>query len=449
MLVIDFADPTVISFDPRPLRDVAPSPYPFGYETALEELTLPMLINSTAITRVSDPAGDHTAHEHAERVYSVRIDKSEAKELRRFPNLRAVEYTEKKSAVLPAEVAALGALRCLELEGVNRFKKLPKALAKLPQLEAFGLTNAHNVREIGLLRELTELRYLSLYNTIKLEDYSPIGALAKLEELRLDALVYSLRTIPRELAELPALRRLSLASTVADITDLSVFEALPQLEVLNLEWRCGAAVPPALAHLRRLTALDLSACEAEDFSVLSSMGALELLAWRHGERAALPAELGALSGLRHLRLQFHKRLRDDADFSWLAELRGLETLAIEHCGLTRLPRELGALERLRELSVNGCSALTDLSAIRELPRLEYLSVEGTAALDQTVALARALPSLRFLAYPRGDFGALADHPTLELVHYGSWVEDADLDARARVAFEHHRSLGAGWRRGRA
>jgi hypothetical protein len=155
--------------------------------------------------------------------------------------------------------------------------------------------------------------------------------------------------------------------------------------------------------------------------VRANLQILDLSHW--SKMTALPAELGALTGLRELNLSFCSGLT--ALPAGLGALMGLQELYLRECfGLTALPAGLGALTDLCELDLFGCSGLTalpaELGALTDLQSLVLSGCCGLTALPEELGAITGLRELylrgcsRLTALPVG-LGALTGLRELDLL----------------------------------
>ncbi len=403
------------------------SVYPYGFRLDADAISFQQWIDGFDFHKVTDPENDEDADAHLERVYSARVDKSEVGFLEKYPNLQRIEYTEEKSTVLPDEIAERTGVRFLTFDCTKKYKKLPKALAKMPQLEALEIVNVPALRDISLVSELPNLRHLRIYGCSKVEDFSALAALDKLEELHLESFWWD--AIPDVLSALPSLRRLNLGGSVRDDTDLSVLREMPELESLSLQWSELQKTPPEFAGLVGLRKLKFEHCEFESFDSIAALKNLEVLDTYGLQNEAVPAAIGELRSLRFLALKQMENLSD------ISALRGLEIdrLDLSGNGFEATPPELGELTSLRELKLGGSENLTDVSSIANLKNLDFLDLsflpmsEYPAALDE-------LTSLRVLNLGSAKFplDRLAKHPSLDLVYLGFTQLDGEMEGTTYI-----------------
>lgn len=413
------------------------SGYAYGFRLDADEITFQQWIDGFDFHKVTDPENDEEADANLDRVYSARVDMSEVGFLEKYPNLQRVEYTEEKSTVLPDEIAERASVRFLHFESTKKFKKLPKALAKMTQLEALDIQNIPALRDLSLLAELPNLRRLRIYDCSKVEDFSALAALENLEELHLNKFWWD--AIPDVLSALPNLRRLNLGESVRDNTDLGVLREMQQLESLMLQWADLQETPPELAGLTGLRKLKLEFCEIESFDSIAALKNLEVLDTMRLKNDAVPGAFSELSNLRYLALKMMDNLTD------VSALRGLELdrLDLSGNGFEATPPELGELTSLRELSFDGSENLTDVSSIAGLKKLDYLDL-SLLPMSEYPAVIDELTSLRVLSIVNAKFplDRLAKHPSLDLVYLGYTVLDGEIegttyiDKHSSLLFEH-------------
>jgi hypothetical protein len=146
--------------------------------------------------------------------------------LARFAGLRRL-YVEGRHRDVEV-VSGLRELRSVTLRSVS----LPdlSLVAGLPNLRALDL-KLGGLRDLGLLSEMRGLVYLELWMVRGVSDLTPVGSLASLEHLHLEAL-RQVSALP-SLAGCRSLRRVSI-ETVKGLRDLTPLRTAPALEEVLL-----------------------------------------------------------------------------------------------------------------------------------------------------------------------------------------------------------------------
>jgi Leucine-rich repeat (LRR) protein len=408
--------------------------YPYGYRLDRDEITFNQWVDGFDFKTVTDPENDEEAEQYADRVFSARVDKSEVQFLEKYPNLTHVEYTEEKSTVLPDEIAERESIRFLKFDCTKKFKKLPRALPEMKQLEALSIVNIAALRDISLLRELPNLRYLQIYGCSKVEDFSSLASLEKLEELQLQSMWWD--GVPDVIAELPNLKRLSLDSSVrSEKVDLSVLAELEDLEELAFQFTDLEATPPEFAGLKNLRKLKFEHCNFQNYDSIAALRNLEVLDTYGLEFESVPGSFGELPNLRYLKLSSAPNLSDLTALKSLA----IDRLDLSVAGFESVPSEVGALKSLRELKLNQSPNLTDVSGVAGLDQLDYLDL-GFLKLDGYPEVVNTLTNLRVLNVNSAKYplDKLAEHPSLEFVYIGFTHLKDEIPGTRRI--EHQSGL---------
>lgn len=224
--------------------------------------------------------------------------------------------------------------------------------------------NQHRLA-LGFLAGSTAIRSLSLEQCTDLRDADTIAGCGSLRHLTLRE-CGGLRIDQRFLARLSELRTLAVESAALEPRNLlrgqphlqrlelsaigSYFHSLDQLGIRSALSTLTLTRCPGLRRLAGIEDLPLR--------TLSVVGCpnLESLGW-----------LGALDGLRNLRIKNIDHLYDD-DYDFLRELSSLETLTLENCGAGKL-EVLRSAPRLRRLTLINTGDLPDLDTLTSLPHL--------------------------------------------------------------------------------
>jgi leucine-rich repeat protein SHOC2 len=246
-----------------------------------------------------------------------------------------------------------------------------------------GLMLSGNV-DLSALAALSGLKGLSLSNCSQpLDDVIHAVAGLRLEYLGLRS--PKLKKLPEALRELKTLEQLDLEGGFATISDAEVtlLGAMPALVGLTLK-KSLKTVPPALAKLTRLRALDLSFNRLSELPDLSALEHLEQLSLGGNPLQAFPEWVFALEELRHLSFGAQRKSpAPPAVPSGIGRLSKLERAWLD--GVASLPDDVGALAALKELRLAG---VEDLPA--SIGRLKNLEVLQVARLG-TKATLRSLP----------------------------------------------------------
>lgn len=224
---------------------------------------------------------------------------------------------------------------------------------------------------------------------------SDLSALSKMKNLKQVALCGQNITDISPLAGLP-IEELYLSDN--RIEDFSVVETLGQLRVLSIEDN-PVSVLPRLSQCRQLVALningnsyenldfladstvgDLYLCDSYvengDFSVLTGLHNLRAL-YSQNNQYIFYEQLPALTQIKRLIIWNYI----GQDLSIVKSLPQLESLVVTGDSVRSLDG-VEAAAGLTDLAIDY-TAITDISRIKELPRLGYLKIKGNAIEDYT------------------------------------------------------------------
>ncbi|MFG1660786.1 NACHT domain-containing protein [Micromonospora chersina] len=288
------------------------------------------------------------------------------------------------------------------------------ALPDLTELDCGGLPGLRSTRGLG---ELTRLRRVNLNDKPELLDIGDLVRLPQLEELHLCSAVAlppdevarlravsSLRILALDgcrqlydfgwLSSLTGLRTLSLDDCY--VSDLDFCSALPELRTIRIRALPGVDDARGLASCGSLRRLRIGLSGARRSALPAMSPGLRDVELTGSVSVADLAALAPATGLRRLRAD---DVRDLVDlravpvFGQLTHLllprcrnlvksvatfdgfTALEVLDLSGSMITDVDFLAGCLS-LRRVYLNGCQRLTDVSALADLPRLEYLSMEG-------------------------------------------------------------------------
>lgn len=225
--------------------------------------------------------------------------------------------------------------------------------------------------DLSALATLTGLKGLSLSNCIQpLDEVLHVVSGLRLEYLGLRS--PKLKKLPEGLRELKTVEQLDLDGGFATLSDdeVTLLKAMPALVGLTLK-KSLKTVPPALAQLTRLRALDLSFNRLSELPELSALEHLEQLSLGGNPLHAFPEWVFALKELRHFSFGAQRKSPAPPPVpSGLGRLSKLERAWLD--GVASLPDEVGALAALKELRIAGVQELP--ASIGRLKNLEVLQV---------------------------------------------------------------------------
>lgn len=292
-------------------------------------------------------------------------------------------------------------------------RTVPEGLRHLgPVLRALQLDRCAGLGDLAPLAEHTRLNHLDLGGCSGVDDLAPLTALTALESLRLHRCRKVKDITP--LLRLRALRTLDLSMTgVASVSGLGA--ALPDLESLSLQGCRGLRDIGPLSGLRRLTTLDLGWTGIKDLSALTDVGAVTELDLTSCAHLTTLKGIGAMPGLRVLRMDKLRRLRS---LDGLGHHPDVTELVLTECVELQDLRAVAGLPGLRTVELADCERLTSVAGVEALTGLDLLRVRDCTALRDFSPLTGApAPRRLFLTNIDGgpDLGFLPEMPGLQVL----------------------------------
>ncbi|CAH8332322.1 unnamed protein product [Eruca vesicaria subsp. sativa] len=236
----------------------------------------------------------------------------------------------------------------LRLETPEEFFEQPH----MKDLEVVGLFDPTMEYLIQSLRKLKQLRVLVI------RDYDLLPSIEELKDLR-----------KLEVLEVSG------ASSVETISD-DFFEAVPQLQSLNLSGLRIKNSPSSISQLKHLHSLILRNCtELEDLPDMQELEKLEVVDFR---------------GAHNLKTCFGTRF-DARRNQTFTSLRQLQLLDFSESKIKRIPMfhytaVVGKLHSLTRLYLQNCSSLVKLPNLKPLSGLQILDLSGTTSLVDIAAV---------------------------------------------------------------
>ena len=160
-----------------------------------------------------------------------------------------------KLCALPEELGGLRHLRMLDA-GHNLIAILPRSFARLTTLTDYLYLHDNRLETLSdsVFEDFAHLRYLNLSDNPLRRIPASLGALGKLEELRMENI--GLEELPAFMANLSALDEFALRNNRL-MSLPSSFETLRNLRHLDLRGNRFTRIPDVLRELRMLHKLDL------------------------------------------------------------------------------------------------------------------------------------------------------------------------------------------------
>jgi hypothetical protein len=335
------------------------------------------------------------------------------------PGALALELDEHGIWILVDGVARIGFLR----DDVSSETQLR------PTLTSLGGPPGSRVRDLSILRPLTELRELDLSYCANLTDLAPLASLAALAYLDVSKNEQLADLSP--LASLTNLVRFN-AHGCDRLSDLSPLGALTRLTILDLSGCEQLSELTPLAGLPGLRSLDLNSCDQLiDVSPLASLTGLTSLNLSWCKSLTVLDPVASLHALAALDLQGCESLTDLAP---LASLTRLTRLNLGSCARLARLAPLASLTRLTRLNLSSCEHLSDLTALAGLPSLASLDLSDCPELTSDAWWPlETLPALRelegsfprwFLARTLASAAARRDDTTFIVEQLDEWLDAA-------------------------
>ncbi|WVZ59887.1 hypothetical protein U9M48_009976 [Paspalum notatum var. saurae] len=253
-------------------------------------------------------------------------------------HLRILDFSERSSILLPADIGQLKHLKCLIAPRIQN-KSFPEFITELPKLQYLNLKGSSQISTLSeSIGKLTCLKYLDLSG-------------------------FTLSELPESFGDLRCMVHLDM-SHCSQIKELPAMpqslSGLTQLQYLNLS-SCGyvAQLPETIGSLINLRYLNMSSCY---------------------RLARLPEAIGSLINLRYLNMSSCYRLVQLPEA--IGSLINLEHLNMSGCNIKELPESFKKLQNLLHLDLAKCSIENDLAgALRSLTALQHLDLSRDGCLD--------------------------------------------------------------------
>ena len=173
----------------------------------------------------------------------------------------------------------------------------------------------------------------------------------------------------------------------------------PRIRTLNVSGNDGLKTLRGVEHMHALAALIAKECGIDDLSAVKGLKELNTLACAECEVRDVGDALSESPALRKVNLSKNKLTKIGIDA--LKSSRGLRELRLAHNALKTIPACVASTPNLRILDVghNNISDWGDLSALRDLNRLEQLTLRGCPIADDpeyAEKIARMCPGLKLL-----------------------------------------------------
>eukprot|EP00050_Salpingoeca_kvevrii_P011673 m.17110 g.17110 ORF g.17110 m.17110 type:complete len:1364 (+) comp3567_c0_seq2:148-4239(+) len=286
-----------------------------------------------------------------------------------YRSLCELDLSDNALEIISPGIGNLLNLKSLNLEK-NALMTLPKELGHLEKLESLFLN--HN--------KLTELP----------------ATFARLSSLRKFEFAHNeLPALPLWLRHLDALELLDASHNPVREIDPRVFQGLPSLLELRLDFISCRALPISLGGLPSLETLSVQNGTLEEFVPLSygAFPKLCTLNLANNELTAVPEAVTWMSSLETLTLDGNSSLILSEDISRIGTLK---YLGLASCALSALPHSLGMLRSLQELNLVGNNLTALPPSMRRLAHLDTLQYDQQRAWVRppVEVLAEGVPAVR-------------------------------------------------------
>ncbi|MEL6344088.1 MAG: hypothetical protein AAFV53_13295 [Myxococcota bacterium] len=287
-------------------------------------------------------------------------------------------------------VRGLSALKTLWLNLEHLVDLSP--LAALPALEDLSLSDCHSLRDLSPIQSLPTLRTLTLVRLDGALQFGPLAAIPSLVRLTLSGQPHQLdlSTFPPS----PGLKSLYITySAFGRQLDLSPFLALAALRV-DASVADGALEVCGVGDAETIEFSSIRILSTLRIQDAANLDTLTIERCEDLEAAHLPPArrliIGGCARLTSLEMAGGVQkvvLRSDAS---LALLSALEPNRLEHLELSSLHTietlpALSRFSRLKTIKIEGCSRLTDASALATVMALETLTIQRCPSLiERTV-----------------------------------------------------------------
>ena len=257
-------------------------------------------------------------------------------------------------------------------------------LAKLTKLETIQLTGV-TLKSLDWVKQLPDLRTLSLHQCKGFTDLTPLTGLPKLSNLNL----YSNNVTDKALPPIGTLKNLeSLRIGGNEITSLAPLSGLAKLRELDCIFNKSLTDISALAHCPELQKLVLWGTSVGDITALKNCAKLTELNLADCQKLTDLAPLAGLTALRNLRI-------DSTAVASLAPLKKLTALTALQLNKTPV-NDLSPLADLLALSMVELenTTVTDISVLSKFPKLFMVRLPAGVPAEAVAQLQQAVPKVR-------------------------------------------------------
>ncbi|XP_044477938.1 probable disease resistance protein At4g27220 isoform X2 [Mangifera indica] len=206
------------------------------------------------------------------------------------------------------------------------------------------------------------------------------------------------------------------------------FMVMPNLRVLNLERLWQSSLPSSIDLLTNLQTLCLDSSKVEDFAIIGKLKTLKVLSLQRSNIKEFPAELGQLTQLRLLDLNYCRRLEVIAP-NVISQLSKLEEFYIKGCPIKwkdGVLKELKLLSNLTnlELDIEVNNVLPKDFVSKKLRRYK-ITIRGKGYGDPINKYSRIFAFACNSTISQEELGGINDVEVLHIVKSSDDEEDLD------------------------
>jgi len=241
---------------------------------------------------------------------------------------------------------------------------------------------------------------------IKIEDYTPIENLKKLEYIYIPDSGGFPVYVDIDFSKLKQLKKVNLQFPQGNV---SLYECI---NIESIDTRYYEKNFTALNKLQKLNFIGAYCDNLESFEGITKLGNLEdmklettsslkelkdlhsdtvRIFYLYTEQASKLKSLEGIEGLtvvKHIALNGYKKLESIGS---LSRCHTLKTLTFENCKIPSDIDQLSALKNLEKLTLDDCKEINALEIVKKLPNLKYLSFDGnTKVIDGNLEFLKEL-----------------------------------------------------------
>lgn len=305
---------------------------------------------------------------------------NELRGIAHFPSLTNLDLSESLIADLPDELRELTNLRFVTLNNCRQLTNID-AISDLVNLLILEMRTT-SVPSLPDMSKLSRLHTLDL-SYGKTEDISKIGTASSL--LSVDLINTPLTDLPESFKGLSHLKNLSVDGCKM-LTSFGPLQFLHNLRHLDISDTNLTSISPPFAGMTNLQVLHANECNLENIDSVALLTNLTKLEMK-GTFRALPSHFTSLQKLVDLSI----KAKNLSDISPIYELTQLRELSLEHTKISRFNKNLAKLSNLTLLRLNDSKEFISIDKLTLLSNLEYIGLIGTAFASVPPTILDKLP----------------------------------------------------------